>query len=91
MTESGDADCVEKLVANCLDHARSEWRSVVDQICAETPEHAEEVLARVARLERCGLLSEPGVDGTIAAGSGTDSQDSESPDRFGRYRILKEL
>ncbi len=88
--ETGTGDTVEDLLANCLQHAQSEWKSMVDQLCADSPEHAEEVRNRVAALERCGLLSKDGLART-QQGSGTPLSLSDSSEQLGRYRILKEL
>jgi tRNA A-37 threonylcarbamoyl transferase component Bud32 len=68
-------DPVERLVARCIDHLRSEGIDGLDALLREEPALAAEARRKLDALHRMGLLPVPGG----------------APARFGRYEVLETL
>ncbi|MEM7306430.1 MAG: protein kinase [Planctomycetota bacterium] len=69
-TATGDEDELEELVARCLEASKEGGAEAVERICAEHPERAEALRARLASLARVGLLDEALLDALDAFAAG---------------------
>lgn len=74
------------LVESCLERIEREGTSAIDEVCAENPDHADDIRRRVKSLVEMGLLEEKGdgdPNGIAAVG--------EVPKQLGEFRMLERL
>jgi len=70
------SDVVERLVVQCLEAGGESPRSALELVCAEHPDYADELRARLALIEDYGFLD-------VAA--------ADPPRRFGDFTLIRKL
>ena len=71
---------LEELIVACLERMETEGEAAVAALCAQHPEHAEALRARLQTLAAMGLI-----------GGGADDVAAAMPERLGDFRLLQHL
>ena len=78
-TETPPPDPLDVLVVQCLERMERDGSSVLDELCAAHPEHAQALRKRVQALGGIGFLQEP------------DEDSVSIPERLGEFRLQERL
>ncbi|MCC6781341.1 MAG: serine/threonine protein kinase [Planctomycetes bacterium] len=76
---------VRALVAECVDRIAEEGSAALDELCRAHPDFAAELRARIAKLQRAGLMGSDAPPRAIVSG------EDAIPERLGEFRLIRRL